>query len=221
MRPLFPGNFVLYLAIFGFFRVYPIYLVDHFGMGVSAESEFIAWVAVPIVIANLGLVALALEALGPRELTIRFGTALAVCLALVVVPHPEGALWVTLFACSLALAVCLPAMAAMISAAVGRARAGRARSGSNQSLQVGAEGVSGLAGGGARGDLDGAAAADDGRPRPARGRDAGAARGPRYFFALNFRSCVSVAVWARSSVSVRVIVALPFLPALVAFLSAF
>jgi DHA1 family tetracycline resistance protein-like MFS transporter len=147
LRPLFLANFVLYLAIFGFFRVYPIYLVDHFGMGVSRESEFIAWVAVPIVIANLGLVGWLSRRLDPRRLTIRFGVALAVCLAAVVVPHPEGALWVTLFACALALAVCLPSMAAMISAAVDSEQQGSAL-GSNQSLQVGAEGVSGLAGGG-------------------------------------------------------------------------
>jgi DHA1 family tetracycline resistance protein-like MFS transporter len=146
LRPLFLANFVLYLAIFGFFRVYPIYLVGHFGMGISRESEFIAWVAVPIVIANLGLVAFLSRRLDPRRLTVRFGLALAVCLAAVVIPHPEGALWITLAACSLALAVCLPSMAAMISAAVDGRQQGSAL-GSNQSLQVGAEGISGLAGG--------------------------------------------------------------------------
>ncbi|MDX6622401.1 MAG: transporter, family, tetracycline resistance protein [Solirubrobacterales bacterium] len=77
----------------------------------------------------------------------RFGVALAVCLAAVVVPHPEGALWVTLFACAPALAVCLPSMAAMISEAADAEHQGSAL-GSSQSLQVGAEGVSGLAGGG-------------------------------------------------------------------------
>jgi hypothetical protein len=64
-----------------------------------------------------------------------------------VVPNPEGALWLTLGACSLCLAICLPSMAAMISAAVSEREQGAAL-GSNQSLQVGAEGVSGLAGGG-------------------------------------------------------------------------
>jgi DHA1 family tetracycline resistance protein-like MFS transporter len=147
LRPLFLANFVLYLAIFGFFRVYPIYLVDHFGMGISRESELIAWVAVPIVVANLGLVAFLSRRLDPRRLTVRFGLALAVCLAAVVVPHPEGALWITLGACALALAICLPSMAAMISTAVGPDEQGSAL-GSNQSLQVGAEGLSGLAGGG-------------------------------------------------------------------------
>jgi DHA1 family tetracycline resistance protein-like MFS transporter len=147
LRPIFAANFALYLAIFGFFRVYPMYLVDHFGMGISRESEFIAWVAVPIVLANLFLVGWLSKKMDPRRLTVRFGAALAVCLAAVIVLHPEGALWATLFACSLALAVCLPSMAAIVSDAVGPAEQGRAL-GTNQSLQVGAEGLSGLAGGG-------------------------------------------------------------------------
>lgn len=147
LRPVFAANFALYLAIFGFFRVYPMYLVDHFGMGISRESEFIAWVAVPIVLANLFLVGWLSRRIDPRRLTVRCGAALAVCLAAVIVPHPEGALWVTLFACALALAICLPSMAAIVSDAVGPAEQGRAL-GTNQSLQVGAEGLSGLAGGG-------------------------------------------------------------------------
>lgn len=147
IRTLFAANFVLYLAIFGFFRVYPMYLVDHFGMDVSEESEFIAWVAVPIVIANLGLVAMLSRRLAPRQMAVRFGTLLGVFLAVVVIPRPQGFLWLTLAACALALAVCLPAMAAMISAAVDDREQGSAL-GANQSLQVGAEGLSGLAGGG-------------------------------------------------------------------------
>jgi DHA1 family tetracycline resistance protein-like MFS transporter len=147
LRPIFAANFVLYLAIFGFFRVYPMYLVDHFGMGVGRESEFIAWVAVPIVIANLFLVGRLSKRMDPRRLTVRCGAVLAVCLAAVILPHPEGALWVTLFACALALAICLPSMATIVSEAVGPAEQGRAL-GTNQSLQVGAEGLSGLAGGG-------------------------------------------------------------------------
>ena len=147
LRALFLGNFVLYLAIFGFFRVYPMYLVDQFGMGISKESEFIAWVSVPFVIANLGLVAWLARKLDPRRLTVRFALALAVCLAVVVIPNPEWALWPTLFACAMALSICLPSMAAMISQAVDGAHQGSAL-GANQSLQVGAEGVSGLAGGG-------------------------------------------------------------------------
>lgn len=146
LRPIFLANFVLYLAIFGFFRVYPMYLVDHFDMGVSKESELIAWVAVPIVIANLGLVAWLSRRWSPWQVATRFGIVLAVFLALVVVPEPQAWLWVTLAGCALALALCLPAMASMVSAAAPPDEQGAAL-GANQSLQVGAEALSGLAGG--------------------------------------------------------------------------
>jgi hypothetical protein len=39
LRPLFLANFTLYLAIFGFFRVYPIYLVDLSGWGSRASRS--------------------------------------------------------------------------------------------------------------------------------------------------------------------------------------
>src|SRR5579871_393996 len=54
LRRLYWLNFLFYLAIFGFFRCYPMYLVDEYHLGVSRVSEFVAWVGVPIVIANLG-----------------------------------------------------------------------------------------------------------------------------------------------------------------------
>ena len=56
LRRLYLANFVLYLAVFGFFRVSPMYLVNRFHMTVSRESLFVAWVAVPIVAANAGIV---------------------------------------------------------------------------------------------------------------------------------------------------------------------
>jgi predicted MFS family arabinose efflux permease len=139
-------NFVLYLAIFGFFRVYPMYLVDHFHMGVSRESLFVAWVAVPIVAANLGIVAWLARRLSPRETAARAAAVLAVAMAAVVIPNSENALWLTLGLSALALALCLPAAATIISQAVSPAEQGSAL-GSNQSLQVGAEALSGLVGG--------------------------------------------------------------------------
>jgi DHA1 family tetracycline resistance protein-like MFS transporter len=55
LRRLYWLNFAFYLAIFGFFRCYPMYLVDRFHFGVAGVSEFVAWVGVPIVIANAWL----------------------------------------------------------------------------------------------------------------------------------------------------------------------
>src|SRR6202042_2907129 len=89
LRRLYLANFVLYLAIFGFFRVYPMYLVNRFHMTVSRESLFVAWVAVPIVAANAGIVSwLAKRMTSLRTLTIGAGV-LAVVMATIVIPGSE------------------------------------------------------------------------------------------------------------------------------------
>ena len=146
LRALFVANFVLYLAIFGFFRVYPMYLVNRFHMTVARESLFVGWVAVPIVVANLGIVAWLSHRLTPRQ-TAAWGAAmLAVAMASIVIPSAESALWITLGVTALLVAICLPAAAAIISEAVSSDEQGQAL-GVNQSLQVGAEATSGLLGG--------------------------------------------------------------------------
>jgi DHA1 family tetracycline resistance protein-like MFS transporter len=133
LRPLYLVNFLAYLAIFGFFRCYPMYLVDEFGFGVSRESEFVAWVGLPIVLARR---------FASRTLTM----ASAALMMVMVPPAAPGSLWMTLFLTSLALAVCLPASATTLSLAAGASEQGRAM-GNNQALQVGAEALSGLIGG--------------------------------------------------------------------------
>ena len=147
LRRIYLGNFLLYLSIFGFFRVYPMYLVDQFGMGVSEESEYIAYVAVPIVIANLGLVAWLShrDELEGDDGGVR-GDARGVHGVdrgsrlrgrPLVHPGPDRA-----------RPGDLPAgdAASLVSEAVGPAEQGKAL-GNNQSLQVGAEALSGVAGG--------------------------------------------------------------------------
>jgi MFS family permease len=146
LRRVYLTNFVLYLAIFGFFRVYPMYLINRFHMGVGRESLFVAWVAVPIVAANLGIVSWLGRRLTPRQTAARTAPVLAVALAAIVIPHAQTALWVTLGVTALAAAICLPAAAAIVSAAVAPDQQGSAL-GSNQSLQVGAEAITGVAGG--------------------------------------------------------------------------
>jgi len=146
IRVLYLINFLLYLAIFGFFRCYPMYLVDEFHLGVSRESEYIAWVGLPIVLANLWLTGYLAKHFMTRSLTFWSGLLTGIFMIVVVVPPNRGALWVTLFLTSLALAICLPSCATMLSTSVGEADQGRVM-GNNQALQVGAESLSGLLGG--------------------------------------------------------------------------
>jgi MFS family permease len=146
LRPLYLVNFVLYLSIFGFFRVYPMYLVDEFHMGVGQVSEYVAFVAVPIVVANVWLVGALSRHARPLTMVLYSALAMGVLMAIIVIPKSTGALWFTLGATALALAICLPSCAAMLSLAASDRDQGRAM-GNNQSMQVGAESLSGLVGG--------------------------------------------------------------------------
>jgi MFS family permease len=146
VRPLYLVNFLLYLAIFGFFRVYPMYLVRVFHLGVARESVFVAWVAVPIVVANLWLVGRLSRRWSAAILTVASGLATGVLLVLLPFPGVLNLLWLTLGLTALALAICLPSCATLLSLSVDDAEQGQVM-GNNQSLQVGAEALAGVVGG--------------------------------------------------------------------------
>jgi predicted MFS family arabinose efflux permease len=146
LRAIYLVNFLLYLAIFGFFRCYPMYLVDEYKLGVSRVSEFIAWVGVPIVLANVWLTGSLSRHFSARTMTLWSGLLTGVFMIIVVMPRPLNAAWVTLFLTSMALALCLPSCATMLSLSASEAEQGRVM-GNNQALQVGAEALSGLVGG--------------------------------------------------------------------------
>jgi MFS family permease len=146
LRRFYWINFAFYLAIFGFFRCYPMYLVDRFHLGVSRVSEYVAWVGLPIAIGNLWLTGFLAARFSTRTLT--FWSALLTGLFMVTVvmfPSPAS-LWITLFLTSAALAVCLPSCATLLSRTAEQAEQGRVM-GNNQAMQVGAEALSGLVGG--------------------------------------------------------------------------
>ena len=146
LRRLYWLNFAFYLAIFGFFRCYPMYLVDRFHLGVSQVSEFVAWVGVPIVIANAWLTGFLAARFTTRTLTLWSAFLTGAFMIIVVLIHPRQSLWATLFLTSAALAICLPACATLLSKATSDVEQGRVM-GNNQALQVGAEALSGLVGG--------------------------------------------------------------------------
>jgi DHA1 family tetracycline resistance protein-like MFS transporter len=106
----------------------------------------IAWVGVPIVIANLWLTGFLAIRVSTKTLATWSATLTGVFMITVVVFRPAGALWVTLFLTSGALALCLPACATLLSQAAAEAEQGRVM-GNNQALQVGAEALSGFLGG--------------------------------------------------------------------------
>ena len=144
IRIFYGTNLLLYLAIYGFFRSYPMYLVDEFQMGASTLSEFVAWLAVPIVIADLWATGFLARRFGPRTITFWSALLLGPLMVIIIIPDTQNALWLTLFLAAFALGICLPACATMLSVQVSEDEQGRVM-GNNQSLQVGAELLSGLA----------------------------------------------------------------------------
>lgn len=146
LRRVYWLNFVFYLAIFGFFRCYPMYLVDRFHLGVSGVSEFVAWVGVPIVIANVWLTGFLAARFRTTTLTVWSAFLTGAFMIVVVAIQDLRSLWATLFLTSGALAICLPCCATLLSRAAAEEEQGRVM-GNNQALQVGAEAFSGLIGG--------------------------------------------------------------------------
>ena len=123
-----------------------MFLVDQFRLNVSRVSEFVAWVAVPIVLANLWLTDFVARRVTSERIVVVSGALTGVFMIAVTVPPQVDALWITLFLTGLALAICLPACASMISNAASPSEQGQVM-GSNQALQVGAEALSGGFGG--------------------------------------------------------------------------
>lgn len=146
LRLLYLINFLLYFSIFGFFRCYPMYIVDEYHIGVSKLSEYIAWVAVPIVLANLGITGFLSKRFSPKVLTISSAVMTAVFMLIILLPSSPNALWGTLFLTAFGLAICLPSCATMISLTASSEEQGKVM-GNNQSLQVGAEASSAFIGG--------------------------------------------------------------------------
>jgi DHA1 family tetracycline resistance protein-like MFS transporter len=146
LRMLYLINFCLYLAVFGFFRSYPMYLVDEFAMDVTELSELIAWVSVSVMLVNLFAMAWLMKRFAAQRLMFWSAILFAAAMIAIVVPSSQSALWFTLFVAGLFLGVCLPTSSSVLSLAVGEDEQGQVL-GNNQSLQVGAESLSGLVAG--------------------------------------------------------------------------
>lgn len=142
LRRVFGINFLLYLAAFGFFRSYPMFLAQALHLGVSRISEFIAWVGVPIVLVNLGVTGYVAQRVDPPRLALFSAIGTGVFVAAVALVPGRIWLWPTLFLAGAGIALLLPACAMLLSEEARPEEQGQAMGG-NQSLQVGAEALSG------------------------------------------------------------------------------
>lgn len=143
VRSLFLINFLLYLAIFGFFQSFPVYLVTKFKIDVWTLSLFIAWSSAPFLIVNLWLTGHMAKRFSPVQIALFSAIWIGIFLELLLIPSHQGAFWVSLFLVGLGVAFCLPSIVALLSEAAHASEQGRVM-GINQSLQFFAEALSGL-----------------------------------------------------------------------------
>lgn len=147
IQPFYIVNFLLYFAIFGFFRAYPMHLVDRFDLKTAPLSYYIAWVAVPIVAANLWLTTPLLKKFSSRTITIIAAFWTGTFMLLSALPSTQSfSLWAALFLTALGIGFCLPACPMMIAKASHHSEKSHALE-NNESLLLGAEASASLLGG--------------------------------------------------------------------------
>lgn len=143
----FAVNALLYFAIFGFFRAYPMHLVEAFGFNIYELSYYIAWVAVPIVLLNLTITAPLLKAFQPSTILAcgSLGIGLSIFF-LMQVTHPGPLLWLSLFLTALFIGICLPSSPVFIARSAHKSILSEVLE-SDMGILKGAEAVASLCGG--------------------------------------------------------------------------
>jgi predicted MFS family arabinose efflux permease len=143
----FGVNALVYFAIFGFFRAYPMHLVEAFGLDISPLSLLIAWVAVPIVLSNLGFTHFLLKKYSPGSVLAfgSFGLGLFMLLSSLV-PTLDAKVWAALFFTAACIGLCLPASPLFIARSAHRSILSEVLE-SDLGVLKGAETIASLSGG--------------------------------------------------------------------------
>jgi predicted MFS family arabinose efflux permease len=138
IRRLYGVNFLLYLAVFGFYRAILMYMVDEWQMPVSRMTRYYAFLSVMSIVASFGVMPQLSGRLHMQPLTVVTAALGGLLLIAIVIPSSEVSLLFTAGPTSLALTLTISACAALLSGSVSEARQGSVM-GNNAALQVGAE----------------------------------------------------------------------------------
>lgn len=139
-------NFLLYLCIFGYLRVYSIYIVDEFKVSFVMLTYFVAYVSLPFILANLFVTPILAKKYSPQKITKITSALMGLSLMVILIPNQLHALWATLFIATTFIAITMTFAASNISFAAEKTEQGSVM-GNNQALQMAAEGISGFLGG--------------------------------------------------------------------------
>jgi MFS family permease len=146
IRRLYLINFLIYLALFGYFRMVLVYLVDRWHTTVDQTTLIYSGLALISAVASFGLMAPLTRRFGLDRLAVGACVVAGIAMILVTAFPGLNSIWITAGATTLAGTLALAACPTILSNAVSMERQGRVL-GNNQALQVGAESLSAIAGG--------------------------------------------------------------------------
>ena len=146
IRKLYLVNFMIYMSIFGFFRVMQMYLIDEWNYSVSSVTLFYAYFGILGTISSMLILAPLTKRYSIKSLTV-IGAVLGGLFAVsMVIPRSDIAIWIIALPVGLFLMWALSGSGTYLSSVVEGDRQGRVL-GNNLALQVGAESLSAVVGG--------------------------------------------------------------------------
>lgn len=146
LRWIYAHNFLAYVAIFGFFRVFPMYAVSEFHTSLMGLSFYIFYLSLPIVFVNLWFIVPLSRRFSAASLASASSIAIGLSVIVLILPRTALGFWFTLPLVGLSIAICMTFCAVLVSDRASANDQGSAL-GNNQSLQFGAEALSSVAGG--------------------------------------------------------------------------
>lgn len=146
IRKFYLINFITFLALFGYFRMVLVYMVDRWGTTVHQTTTIYSGLALISAVASFGLMAPLSKHFGLKRLAIGAAVLAGLAMISVTVPPQLGSIWLTAGLTTLTGTLVLAACPTILSNQVSPERQGRVM-GNNQALQVGAESLSAVIGG--------------------------------------------------------------------------
>lgn len=146
IRRLYLVNFLIYLGLFGYFRMVLVYMTDRWHTTVDQTTLIYSGLAVVSAISSFGLMAPLTRRFGLNRVAV--GASLLAGATMISIPFPEGlgSIGITGGLTTLIGTLALAACPTVLANAVSLERQGRVM-GNNQALQVGAESLSAVIGG--------------------------------------------------------------------------
>jgi len=146
IRRVYLVNFILYFAIYGFYRVIQMYMVDQWNFGTDKVTFYYAMLSLIAGVANIFFFTPLSKRFSLKSITIWTAVIGGLFTILIVIPQSVTSYWFTAGPAAFISVMAIAGCGAYISTLIAPQRQGRVL-GNNLALQVGGESLSALLGG--------------------------------------------------------------------------